>query len=145
MKEQINLFDEPQKISYKTVHGGTRTRGKRKDKRPLSTKYEIHLVLKSKKAIGQKSFFMHAKEVESIITTYARKCGVMIKESVNMGNHLHLRAKIMDRKLFASFLKTVTALIARKITGARKGKSFGRFWDGLAFLVYLRLRSKYFS
>lgn len=26
-----------------------------------------------------------------------------------------------------------TALLARKITGAKKGNKFGRFWDGLAY------------
>jgi hypothetical protein len=50
-----------------------------------------------------------------------------------MGNHIHLKIKITDRKYFQNFLRTVTALIARKVTGAAKTKRFGKFWDALAF------------
>ncbi|HWU42005.1 MAG TPA: hypothetical protein VN132_01165, partial [Bdellovibrio sp.] len=35
-------------------------------------------------------------------------------------------------------LRTVTALIARQVTKAKKGKSFGRFWDGIPFTRILK-------
>ena len=31
------------------------------------------------------------------------------------------------------FLKSFAATLARQITGARKGKVFGKFWDGLVY------------
>ena len=133
MNEQIKLFEEPKKTSYKSCHGGVRTKGSRKEERPLSFKDAIHLVVKSKKAIGSCSFYTHKNDIKDIIDKYALKCGVVIKDYVNMGNHLHIKVKITERKLFAKFLRIVTGLIARLVTGARKGKSFGRFWDGIPF------------
>ena len=56
-----------------------------------------------------------------------------ILDYVNMGNHLHIKVKFKDPKRFQQFLKSYTALLARKITGAKKGKPFGKFWDGLAY------------
>jgi hypothetical protein len=52
---------------------------------------------------------------------------------VNMGNHLHLKVRFNDKKRFQDFLRTFTALLARKITGACRGKRFGKFWDGIAY------------
>jgi len=57
----------------------------------------------------------------------------MLADGANVGNHLHLKIKIQNRESFQKFLKAVTCLIARKITGAKKGYKFGRFWQGLAF------------
>lgn len=50
-----------------------------------------------------------------------------------MGNHLHLKVKFKDRRRFQQFLKSFSALLAREITGAKKGNPFGKFWDGLVF------------
>ena len=138
MNTQINLFEEPHKISFKTSHGGVRSKGRRKEKRPLSMKHALHLTLKSKRAVGPMDFFTHQAEIKAILEKYARKCGVVIKDFVNMGNHLQIKVKITSRELFRRFLRTVTALIARKVTGARKGKSFGRFWDGIPFTRILK-------
>jgi hypothetical protein len=65
---------------------------------------------------------------------------VQIQDFVNMGNHLHLKVKFKDAKRFQQFLKSFTALLAREITGAKKGKPFGKFWDGLAFTRVLMTR-----
>jgi len=132
--KQLNLFQE--KLKY--IHGGTKTKGRRKDKRPLSTKHAIHLVLKSKKAVGTFSFFKHSKAIQRTLKIYGKKYGVIIKDIINMGNHLHLKIIITERKSFGNFLRTVTALIARQVTKAKKGKSFGRFWDGIPFTRILK-------
>ena len=132
--KQLNLFQE----NIKYIHGGTKTIGHRKEKRPLSTKHAIHLVLKSKKAFGDRSFLRHRKAIGGILATYAEKYGVAIKDSVNMGNHIHLKIKIAERKAFANFLRTVTALIARLVTAATKAHRFGRFWDGIPFTRILK-------
>jgi hypothetical protein len=44
--------------------------------------------------------------------------------------------RFKDKKRFQQFLKSFSSLLARKITGARRGIKFGRFWDGL---VYTRI------
>jgi REP element-mobilizing transposase RayT len=129
----MNLFQNSKDINARVIHGGARTKGRRKTKRPLSTKHVMHLVLKSKKATGRYSFFNHQKAIHQILNKYSKRYGVQIKDSVNMGNHIHLKIKIADRKYFQNFLRTITALIARKVTGAAKTKRFGKFWDALAF------------
>jgi hypothetical protein len=46
---------------------------------------------------------------------------------------VHLLVRAESRVAFQNFLRTVAALLARRITGARKGKPVGKFWDALAF------------
>jgi len=131
---QLKLFKE----NIKYIHGGAKTKGRRKEKRPLSTKRAIHLVLKSKKAIGPHSFFKHQTAIKKILDFYSAKYGVIIKDIVNMGNHIHLKIRITERKSFGNFLRTITALIARRITNATKAQAFGRFWDGIPFTRILK-------
>ena len=132
-----NLKAPSERSAQKKIltHGGSKAAGKRKLKRPLATKKWTHLVLKSSKARGQYSMLKqsNSKWIEKLIETKAKKFSVEVKEPVNMGNHLHLRFRITSRHAFQNFLRSITSLIARHVTGARKGKIFGKFWDGLAF------------
>ena len=132
-----NLKTPSERSAQKKIftHGGSKATGKRKLKRPLATKKWTHLVLKSTKARGQYSMLKqsNSKWIENLINAKAKKFGVEVKEQVNMGNHLHLRFRIASRYSFQNFLRSITNLIARHVTGARKGKAFGKFWDGLAF------------
>jgi hypothetical protein len=123
--KQLNLFQNSKEARTTTAHGGELAKGCRKTKRPLSTKHSLHLVLKSKKAVGQHSLIRHHEAIRTILHKYGKRYGVKIQDSVNMGNHIHLKIKITDRKYFQNFLRTVTALIARKVTGASKSKKFG--------------------
>jgi hypothetical protein len=138
--KQTNLFEYFEKTSVRkrygrTQHGGLKTRGHRKLERPLSTGKWIHLILKSDKAKGALSFLTPKNQlaVQTILTEKSKKFGVRIADSANVGNHIHLKIKIQDRESFQKFLKAITCLIARKVTGACRGKKFGRFWQGLAF------------
>ncbi len=54
--QQLNFF---RPTSFKKEHGGSISTGKRKNRRPLSTKAPIHLVLKSELAIGQRALTKH--------------------------------------------------------------------------------------
>lgn len=95
----------------------------------------FHLVLRSSKASGALSF-LHRKnkvKVEGVVRHQASKFDVRIAKFATVGNHLHLMLRFSRRKNFQKFLKSVTALIARFITGARRGNPFGKFWDALAF------------
>jgi REP element-mobilizing transposase RayT len=138
---QINLFSqlnskaERKSVTRRLVHGGDKSKGKRKTVRPLATKKWIHLVLKSDKATGRYSMLAkkNSKWIDQLLKTKAKKFGVELKEVVNMGNHIHFQLRISSRRSFQAFLRSITNLIARHVTGARKGKKFGRFWQGLAF------------
>lgn len=122
------------------THGGTSLKKRRKTKRYLIPGATTHLVLKSSKAHGNLSFYAHKKIVSKLLHEKARKFFVEIRDFVNMGNHLHIKIRFKDRKMFQQFLKSYTALLARKITGARRGVRFGKFWDGLAYTRVLTSR-----
>lgn len=130
----MNLLPQNELKSFKSwTHGGVSLKKRRKIKRPLAPNVPTHLVLKSRKARGELSFIKNKKIVEDLLKQKSRKFFVEVLDFVNMGNHLHLKVRFKDPKKFQQFLKSFTALLARKITGAKKGKKFGKFWDGLAF------------
>ena len=128
---QTNLFKSPNR----KWHGGTRSRGYRKTARPLAKGKWIHVTLKSSKAKGQWSMLSdrNKPEVTCILRQQSRKWGVHLAEVVNMGNHLHIKCRFQYRAGMQNFLRTAPAMIARKITGARRGVAAGKFWQGLAF------------
>lgn len=140
-KIQRQLRIEWRDLSRRT-HGGFASRGRRKIRRPLAAKKWIHLVLKSERAVGGRSFLTAKNKVfiERLLKLKARKFGVKIAEFANVGNHLHLKIRITDRGEFGKFLKSVTTQVARFVTGARRGHPFGRFWQGLAYTRVLSSR-----
>ena len=121
------------KFVKRWTHGGVSLKKRRKIKRPLIPNTLTHLVLKSRKAHKELSFYKHKKLVHSLITLKSRQFFIEVIDYVNMGNHLHLKVKFKDPERFKKFLKSITSLIARKITRARRGHRFGKFWDGLAY------------
>ena len=139
---QYQQMESTHKRYGRTQHGGMGSKNHRKLERPLSTKKWIHLVLKSDKAKGPLSFLKPTNQVfiRELLRQKALRFGIKIADYANVGNHLHLKIRISSRENFKKFLKSVTAQIARKITGARKGKPFGRFWQGLAFTRILTSR-----
>lgn len=146
-KSQLSLFDyhkthETKRRYGRTWHGGAETKGHRKNYRPLAEKKWIHLVLKSQKAKGSWSFLTPKNQIliRQILKEKAQKWGVQIAEIVNVGNHLHVKLKFKYREGFQNFLRSVTSLIARRITTARRGVKTGKFWQGLAFTRVLKTR-----
>lgn len=121
------------KYIKRRTHGGMSLKRRRKIKRPLVPGSVTHVVLKSSKAKGDLSFYKHKRLVASLLKEKSKKFFVEIKDFVNMGNHLHIKVRFKDRHRFQQFLKSYTALLARKITGAKRGQPFGKFWDGLAY------------
>lgn len=90
------------------------------------------VTFKSSIAVGELSVHRHQSFIRKTIAALAAKFGVKIyKYSIN-SNHLHLLTKGETRIGLQNFLCTLPALIARKVTGATKGKTFRkRFWDQL--------------
>jgi hypothetical protein len=142
MKQQ-SLFDKKLKKKYsRTIHGGTNSKGHRKEERPFSSKKWAHLVLKSEKAKGKLSFLAAKNQVwiRQHIDEMARRFGVKIGDYANVGNHLHIKTRASSRLQFQKFLKATTGRIAAHVTGAKKGKKFGKFWQGLAYTRVLKSR-----
>lgn len=132
MNTQASFIPKSELKTFKQKsYGGLKKR--RKIKRPLAPGVVTHLVLKSSKANGSLSFYRHKILVNSLLRSLAKKYFVEIKDFVNMGNHLHIKVRFKDRKLFQNFLRTYTGLLARKLTQAHRGNSFGKFWDGIAY------------
>ena len=112
--------------------GGEHSVGKRKGRRPLDRKKGIHLVLRSSLAVKEKSFLSprHAGFIKGLVAKLSRAYGIRVYEFSNVGNHLHLLIRVQHREDFKTFLRVLSGKIAQRITGAVKGKPFGkRFWD----------------
>lgn len=124
----------------KLTHGGMNLKKRRKVKRPLIPGAVTHTVMKSSKAEGSRSFYKNKVLVRSLLQKTAKKYFIDIQDFVNMGNHLHVKAKFKDPKRFQNFLRVFSGLLARKLSGAEKGKAFGKFWDGLAYTRVLLSR-----
>lgn len=139
----------------KNAHGGSLAYGRRKEKRPLSFKRPVHLVLRASKARGAWNLLRHERKVDALLRIQARRHHVRVQNYVNVGNHLHIKLRVYSRESFGAFLKSFAALLARKVTGARRGRalvgSTKKFWDGLAFTRILyhsieeKLLARYFT
>jgi hypothetical protein len=123
------------KNSSRKTHGGIYSTGKRKSKRPFDSKKPIHLVVRSSRAVGSRSFWHpnNKSKVDSIVHKFAAQNGIKIFDYSNNGNHLHISLKAPDRRAFQKYLRTAAGLIPRLITKAKKGEPRGKFWDALAF------------
>jgi hypothetical protein len=117
---QLKSDDRPHRIS----HGGSEGLSKRKLSRPLDRRKPVHVVMKSSLAKGALNF-LNAKnklKIDIIIRKTAKQFGITIHEFQNMGNHFHFILKFSSRDGIQNFLRSVPALVARLITGARRGK-----------------------
>lgn len=137
------LKKESRKLSRRT-HGGEKSKNKRKEFRPLDKNKWTHLILKSSKAKVAYNLLQPQNQIftAKTIGNKAKKFGITIHSSINVGNHLHLKLKFRSREEFQDFLRSVTALIARFVTGARRGRPFGKFWDALAYTRVVTTRKE---
>ena len=120
-------------------HGGSHGQGKRKRERPVSTKEAMHLVFRAKDAKGPLSL-LQKRSVNFILffrRRFCKKFGVRVYEYANSGNHLHFLIRASSRVGLQNFLRAFAGKTAEKITGAKRGRPFGkRFWT---LLVYSRI------
>jgi hypothetical protein len=63
----------------------------------------------------------------------ARRFGIRIYDFANVGTHLHLLVRARRRESFQGFLRSFAGIVARKVTGARRGRASGPFFSGLAW------------
>jgi REP element-mobilizing transposase RayT len=98
--------------SYKNSFGGSQMLGKRKTKRPLSTKKPIHLILKS----TQTGVFSPGnKSLEQLITLQAAKFNVQIYEYALNWSHIHLVIRLKQQNDYTKFIRALTSILAQRI------------------------------
>ena len=130
--QQLKLFR-----NQKLFFGGSSKRGHPKKARPFSKKCDVHVVLKSRLAVGERSFLRggNRKLIDTIVQQVSQRFYVTIRRKINVGNHLHLLIHSPNAEFQKNFLRTISALIARKIMGSNKGSpmNVNAFWDGRPF------------
>jgi REP element-mobilizing transposase RayT len=133
---QLRLFSGPLRRELsRGEHGGDRARGRRKGERPVSTRRPIHLTLHSRRATGVWSLRRHERAVREALRACARRADVRIYDFANVGSHLHLLVRVRRRQALQAFLRSFAGIVARKVTGAKRGRPLrdGSFWSALAW------------
>lgn len=110
--------------------------GSRKKIRPFHRKQALHVTMKSSQAKGKWSFLKHDNyfSVLELIESLKQRFSITIeKQSIN-SNHLHLLLRAKTKDDLSGFLKALSGLIVRKVTGSQKGNSLkAKFWDQRPF------------
>lgn len=96
--------------------GGSLLFGKRKEKRPLSTKKPMHLILKSEKASAQLSFVNHRRIIENIFYKLSTRYGVKVAKLAVNFNHIHVVIHFKSIHSYKSWIRHLTAEMVREIS-----------------------------
>jgi REP element-mobilizing transposase RayT len=94
--------------NYKKEFGGSLLTGRRKIRRPLSTKHPIHLVLRTNRA---KLFHPGNVEMNALIIKVAKWSGIKIYDLAVNWSHIHLLIKIPDRSAYNRFVRVLNSRI----------------------------------
>jgi REP element-mobilizing transposase RayT len=133
---QLALFRQQRIADPRQLeHGGDVRLGKRKLARPIDTKRPLHVVLRSSRAKREWSM-LHSKFAARIrrkANSLARCHDVRLYRYANVGNHIHMLASVRSRPALQSLLRVFAGATAQIVTGARKGRPSGKFWDRLAY------------
>ena len=100
--------------NYKKEFGGATLLGKRKVRRPLSTKHPIHLILKTS---GKSIFNPGNRQVEQLMRETARQFGVKIYDVALNWSHTHLLIQISERAQYVRFVRALNCRL--QVLGAR--------------------------
>jgi len=133
---QPSLFPPAVHAELRRVeHGGDFRRGRRKLERPVSARRPMHVVLHSQRARGGWSMRRYHTKIREALRACVDRSGVRIYEFANVGSHLHLLVRARRREDFQRFLRTFAGIVARIVTGARRGLPLrgGPFWSALAW------------
>jgi len=122
----------------RTEHGGTVRRHLRKLERPVSTRRPMHVVLSSRRASGSWNLKKHESAVRGTLRAMARRFDVRVYDFANVGTHLHLLVRVRRRDAFQGFLRSFAGIVARRVTGARRGQPAGPFFSNLAWSRVVR-------
>jgi REP element-mobilizing transposase RayT len=131
--QQLRFFDD---FNKSFAHGGEYSIGKRKSRRPITTKKAMHVTLRSSHAIGKLSFLRkeNASIVKFLLQSVSKRHHVRVYRYAINGNHLHLLIQGQRREGIQNFFRVFSGQLAEKITKAHRGDAFkGKFWDNLLF------------
>ena len=98
--------------NYKKEFGGQLLIGKRKGRRPLSTKHPIHLVLRSELS---GVFNPGNRSLERLLRKTAEKFHIKIYDFALNWSHIHLVIRIRDRKDYVGFIRVITSLLVQHL------------------------------
>lgn len=141
LQPELSGLKKSDKKLKSSAFGGTLLKGNPREKRPLSSKHSMHLVLRSSMAKGALRFNHpgRLKQLKKLLFEQAEKHGITIYELSINSNHIHLLLKIFSKEAYRAFIKSATGLIARKVLKRERGlaRSEGqqvnenkqRFWD----------------
>jgi REP element-mobilizing transposase RayT len=119
--------------------GGRSHQNHPKQPRPFHSKADLHIVMRSEHATGKKSFLAHAKRVREITNSLAKRSFIELKDFANSGNHLHLIVRARSKPALTTFLKGLSGVLCRLVTGIQRGRAGEKralgysFWDGRPF------------
>jgi hypothetical protein len=128
-----SAFEKP-----KDWFGGAYLKGHHaKSRRPLDSKFAIHVVLRATEpGLRKTAVYRH---VNLTVARACKKYGVKLYEYANVGNHLHLLIKLTHIRAWRAFIREVTgriAQIARGLKGRQKGDK--PFWRHRPFTRIVR-------
>lgn len=114
---------------FKTTFGGSLfKKGKRKMRRPLSTKHPIHVVLRAAQSYAV--FNPRSRKIEQLLNREAARFGIKLYDFAINWTHIHFVIKIQNRVDYIRFIRSLTSQLVRL---------FGRdFKNGLKGLFELR-------
>ena len=108
---------------YKKQFGGELLIGRRKERRPISTKHPLHIVLRSNLA---GAFSPCNRSLELLVVAQARKFNIKIYNWSANWTHIHLLVKVQQREDYIKFIRALTAILTLRLRQADKlnGKLF---------------------
>ena len=133
MKRQTQLLIDGLHGMKLKEFGGLHLKGNPREARPLSFKRPLHLVMRSSRAKGTRSFLnpKRAARINKLVRTLGRELGVRVYRFANSGNHLHFILLPHSREAYVKYVKSVSGIIARltlekeRGVGARFGGQYG--------------------
>lgn len=123
------------KPSNTTTHGGSLQKGRRKTRRPLSSKKPIHLVLKARK----NNLYQNKKILHEQIQKFQKRFEIKIYSSAVHFDHVHLLIQVKGRASYNAFVRSLSVEVAKKLGAgiwklppftrmAEWGREFHRLW-----------------
>jgi REP element-mobilizing transposase RayT len=145
---QLNLISS---AHFKKEHGGSLSVGRRRARRPLSTKEALHVTLRSQFATGERSLLRHRPLIQGVIKKAARRFHIRVYRVAICSNHIHLLIRGKKRVQTQNFFRVFAGHIAQGILdvcpykpnegpglsriGAKQGckKNQRKFWEMLLY------------
>jgi REP element-mobilizing transposase RayT len=108
--KQLNLIKPSKK-----EHGGIHSLGRRRSRRPITTKEPLHITLHSDFAKGSRSLLRHRPLINHVIQKASKRFGIRVYQRAICGNHIHLLIRGRCRTDIQNFFRVVAGHIAQGI------------------------------